>query len=120
MALGQIMNALVMCNFIGAWLSLQDDVDMIKAATGWEDYTIEELMDNGWRIWYQKRLMLNAWGSGVEDDVMPPKTMTPTNEGSNEGSVPKIKKMLREYYELAQLDERGFPKEEPLVKYGLA
>jgi aldehyde:ferredoxin oxidoreductase len=120
MALGQIMNSMVMCNFIGAWLDLQDDVDMIKSATGWDDYTVEELMDNGWRIWYQKRLMLNAWGSGAQDDVLPPKALTPTEEGANQGSVPKIKKMRREYYELAQLDEEGRPLPEPLAKYGLA
>jgi aldehyde:ferredoxin oxidoreductase len=120
LAVGQVFNSLPMCEFIGAFLKLTDDVEMIKATTGWNDFTLDEMMDCGWRIWYLKRLMLNAWGSGAADDVLPPRALTPTQEGANAGSVPDMEKMTAEIYELAMLDSEGKPKAEALAKYGLA
>jgi aldehyde:ferredoxin oxidoreductase len=46
-------------------------------------------------------------GSDRGDDVLPPKALTPTEEGGNAGSVPKMERMLPEIYELAGLDENG-------------
>ncbi len=119
LAVGQVFNSLPMCEFIGAFLNLTDEVEMIRATTGWDDFTLDEMMECGWRIWYLKRLMLNAWGSGANDDVLPPKALTPTKEGANAGSVPDMERMRSELYELAMLDEEGRPKPEALEKYGL-
>ncbi len=118
LAVGQIFNSLCMCEFIGAFLPLTDQVEMLKATTGM-DWTLEELMDCGWRIWYLKRKLLNAWGSGRNHDVLPPRALTPTEEGANAGSVPDMELMLSEIYDLAQLDEEGRPRKEALEKYGL-
>ncbi len=106
LAIGQLFNSLCMCDFIGAFLSLDEQVEMMRAATGF-DWTLDELMECGWRIWYLKRHILNLRGSGRNDDVLPPKALTPTEEGTNAGSVPKMEKMLAEIYELAGLDEDG-------------
>jgi aldehyde:ferredoxin oxidoreductase len=106
LAIGQLFNSLCMCNFVGAFLSLNDQVDMMRAATGF-DWTLDELMQCGWRIWYLKRHILNLRGSGRNDDVLPPKALTPTEEGANAGSVPKMERMLPEIYELAGLDDDG-------------
>lgn len=106
LSIGQLFNSLCMCNFIGAFLSLNDQVDMVRAATGF-DMTLDELMECGWRIWYLKRHILNLRGSGRNDDVLPPKALTPTEEGANAGSVPNMERMLGEIYELAGLDEEG-------------
>ena len=64
-------------------------------------------MECGWRIWYLKRHILNLRGSGRADDVLPPKALTPTEEGSNAGSVPNMERMMSEFYELAGLDPEG-------------
>ncbi|RJP30077.1 MAG: aldehyde ferredoxin oxidoreductase [Actinobacteria bacterium] len=106
LSIGQLFNSLCMCEFIGAFLSLDDQVDMLRAATGF-DWTLDELLECGWRIWYLKRHILNLRGSGRNDDVLPPKAMTPTEEGTNAGSIPNMEKMLAEIYELAGLDAEG-------------
>ncbi len=106
LAVGQLFNSLCMCEFIGAFLSLNDQVEMMRAATGF-DWTLDELMQCGWRIWYLKRHILNLRGSGRNDDVLPPRALTPTEEGANAGSVPNMERMLAEFYELAGLDEEG-------------
>jgi aldehyde:ferredoxin oxidoreductase len=106
LAIGQLFNSLCMCDFVGAFLSLNDQVDMMRTATGF-DWTLDELMQCGWRIWYLKRHILNLRGSGRNDDVLPPKALTPNEEGANAGSVPKMERMLPEIYELAGLDEDG-------------
>jgi len=106
LSIGQLFNSLCMCEFIGAFLSLNDQVDMMRAATGF-DWTLDELLSCGWRIWYLKRHILNLRGSARNDDVLPPKAMTPTQEGTNAGSVPNMERMLTELYELAGLDDDG-------------
>jgi len=106
LSIGQLFNSLCMCEFIGAFLSLNDQVDMMRAATGF-DWTLDELLSCGWRIWYLKRHILNLRGSARNDDVLPPKAMTPTQEGTNAGSVPNMERMLTELYELAGLDADG-------------
>jgi aldehyde:ferredoxin oxidoreductase len=106
LAIGQLFNSLCMCEFIGAFLNLDDQVEMMRAATGF-DWTLDELLECGWRIWYMKRHILNLRGSGRNHDVLPPKALTPTEEGSNAGSVPNMEKMLTEIYELAGLDAEG-------------
>lgn len=106
LSIGQLFNSLCMCEFIGAFLNLDDQVEMMRAATGF-DWTLDELMECGWRIWYLKRHILNLRGSGRDDDVLPPKALTPNEEGTNAGSVPNMEKMLPQIYELAGLDEEG-------------
>ncbi|MBC7230921.1 MAG: aldehyde ferredoxin oxidoreductase family protein [Actinobacteria bacterium] len=106
LSVGQLFNSLCMCEFIGAFLSLNDQVEMMRAATGF-DWTLDELLQCGWRIWYLKRHILNLRGSGRNDDVLPPRALTPTEEGANAGSVPDMERMLAEFYELAGLDEDG-------------
>ena len=106
LAIGQLFNSLCMCEFIGAFLNLDDQVEMMNVATGF-DFTLDELMECGWRIWYLKRHILNQRGSGRNDDVLPPKALTPTEEGANAGSVPNMERMLAEIYELAGLDAEG-------------
>ena len=118
MAIGQVFNSLCMCEFIGAFLGLQDQVDMLEAATD-EEWSLEELIDCGWRIWYLKRLLLNRYGSNRNDDVLPARILTPTQEGANAGSVPDMQLMLAEFYELAHLDQEGRPLPEVLERYGL-
>jgi aldehyde:ferredoxin oxidoreductase len=106
LAIGQLFNSLCMCDFVGAFLSLNDQVGMMRASTGF-DWTLDELLECGWRIWYLKRYILNLRGSDRGDDVLPPKALTPTEEGTNAGSVPNMERMLSEIYELAGLDQNG-------------
>ncbi len=99
-AVGNLFNALCMCEFVGAFLPLTEQAEMMRAVTGM-DWTLDELMESGWRAWRLKRELLKRMGSGPEDDVLPPKVLIPTNEGANAGSIPDMERMLREFRELA-------------------
>ncbi len=99
-AVGNLFNALCMCEFVGAFLPLTEQVEMLEAATGL-GLGLEDLMEAGWRAWRLKRELLARMGSGPEDDVLPPKVLTPTKEGANAGSLPDMERLLREFKELA-------------------
>ncbi len=100
-AVGNVFNALCMCEFVGAFLPLTEQLEMLRAATGLK-FSLDDLMETGWRAWRLKRELLARMGSGPEDDVLPPKVLTPTNEGANAGSVPDMERMLREFHELSE------------------
>ena len=79
LAIGQLFNSLCMCEFIGAFLNLDDQVEMMRVATGF-DMTLDELMECGCRIWYLTRHTLNLRGPGRTDDALPPQP-PPSREG---------------------------------------
>ncbi len=113
------MQSTGMCFFGAAPLSLDDTVNMLNSTAG-RDYTVEELLKIGERLWLLKRAISNMMGVTVDDDKLPKKILTPTNEGGAAGSVPDIEMMMKEYYEIRGFDMRGVPKKEKLAEVGLA
>jgi len=89
---------------------------MLRVTTGWKDFDIAELLNSGQRINLLKRTINYLLGVKREDDRLPKRILTPL---SSEGNIPDIGLMLREYYQLRGLDERGRPKRETLEKSGL-
>ena len=117
--LGAPASSACLCVFVFACLDTQDVVDMIRVTTGWE-YTKEELLNTGARIWLLMRSMTNLMGAKATDDRLPKRVLTPLTEGMVTDSVPDIGLMLREYYERRGLDEDGKPRREVLEKAGLS
>jgi aldehyde:ferredoxin oxidoreductase len=93
-------------------------VDLVNHVTG-HDYTIDELMYLGRRIWYVKRALSNIFGARKEHDRLPKRMMTPLEEGPSAGSVPDMDLMLREFYELRKFNENGVPSREVLEELDL-
>jgi len=87
--------------------------------TGW-DYSIDDLIKTGEKIWLLMRGITNLLGSRADDDTLPPNVMKPLEEGMTAGSVPDIEKMLKEFYELRGLDDNGLPRRDVLEKAGLS
>jgi aldehyde:ferredoxin oxidoreductase len=92
---------------------------MIHVVTGW-DFSQDDLIKMGEKIWLLMRGITNLLGSRAGDDTLPPNVMKPLEAGGNVGSVPDIEKMLQEFYELRSLDANGWPRREVLEKAGLA
>jgi aldehyde:ferredoxin oxidoreductase len=92
---------------------------MVNHVTGF-DYTLEELMKLGRRIWYIKRGLSNLFGDRAKDDRLPKRLMTPMATGPTEESVPDMDLMLKEFYELRGLNDDGVPKKEILERHGLS
>jgi aldehyde:ferredoxin oxidoreductase len=92
---------------------------MLNHVTGF-DYTLEEVMKIGRRVWYLKRGLTNFFGARAKDDRLPARLMTPLDEGPTEGRVPDMELMLKTFYQLRALNEDGLPQEAVLREMGLA
>ncbi len=116
--LGLPCNSLVICEFVAWTLSANELAEMVRVTTGF-DFTLKDLLACGERIWLLKRGLGNVMGVSAKDDRLPKRILTPLKEGAAVGSVPDVKKLLREYYQVRGLDKNGKPQREVLVKAGL-
>ncbi len=117
--LGMVINSANICQFVMGSLSLGDLVEMLRTATGF-DYSLEELMECGERVWLLKRGLCNLLGVKAADDRLPRRLLTALSEGGAAGSVPDMELMLGEYYRLRPLDPEGRPGKEKLRSIGLS
>ncbi|UCD56487.1 MAG: aldehyde ferredoxin oxidoreductase C-terminal domain-containing protein, partial [Candidatus Hydrogenedentota bacterium] len=117
--LGAVLQSTGMCYFGAASVDFNDMTRMLNSAAG-RDYTVEDLLQIGERLWLLKRSINNMMGVTVDDDKLPKKILTPTKEGAAAGSVPDVETMMKEYYEIRGLDMRGVPKKDKLAQVGLA
>lgn len=116
--LGATTSAAPICIFVLGCITADDFTAMLRVTTGF-DYTLNELLECGERVWLLKRGLNNLMGITRKDDRLPLKILSPVKEGAAVDSVPDIEKMLSEYYELRGLDNSGVPKREALEKAGL-
>jgi aldehyde:ferredoxin oxidoreductase len=108
----------VFCNLGAMILSATQAVNMVNHVTGF-DYTIAEVMELGRRIWYLKRGLSNLFGARAEHDRLPKRLLRPLEGGPTRGSVPDMDLMLKEFYELRGLNDKGIPRKEILENLGL-
>ena len=108
-----------LCRFTMRALTKQDYTDLVNAITGY-NYTMEELMIAGERIWNMERMFNIKAGLKKSDDTLPPRLMNePLKNGSAKGTVWKRNELIPEYYELRGWDSDGIPKKEKLKKLGI-
>ena len=117
--LGQVVNSASLCYLLMSVITPQEFVDLISAASGF-DYTLEELLQNGERIWMLKRGLSNMMGITAADDTLPKQVLTSPPDGPAVGSVPDLDMMLKEFYELRSLDSNGKPEKAKLQSLELA
>jgi len=91
----------------------------LNAATG-ADYTMDELIEAGERIFNAERRFLVNAGFSRKDDTLPPRqTEEPMPDGPAKGSVCHLEEMLEEYYEIRGWSADGIPETEILKKLSL-
>lgn len=108
----------VYCNLGGAPLNATQAVDLVNYVTGF-DYTLEEILQLGRRIWYLRRGLTNLFGSRAKDDMLPKRMRTPLSEGPVEGSVPDMEMMIRDFYAQRKISSDGIPERGILEELGL-
>jgi aldehyde:ferredoxin oxidoreductase len=92
---------------------------VVNLATG-ADYSYEEIMRAGERVYTLERLFLIKAGSGPEEDTLGPRLLEePLPEGPAKGKVVELEKMLAEYYQLRDWPN-GIPSNEKLSELDLA
>jgi aldehyde:ferredoxin oxidoreductase len=107
-----------MCLFTSFALGAAEYAEMINAATG-TNYTPEELLEVGERIYNIERLFNKAAGMKPEDDTLPKRLLEePIPDGPSKGEVSKLHILLPQYYELRGW-ENAFPTEATLKRLEL-
>lgn len=115
---GILGNSLSICHYLVYILKPETILGAFNAITGW-NLNFGDLLKAGMRDWTLKRGFNNLLGITIKDDKLPKKLLTALGEGGAAGSVPDVELLLKEYYALRGLDERGYPKREILVDLGL-
>ena len=123
------LDSACLCQFVWgpAWTLYgpAETVDFVRAATGWQDFTLDELMAVGERRINMMRAMNARLGLDRSADALPEKFYTPlSGEGPTAGislSRDEIQSALEEYYRQAAWDtQTGNPTSETLSRLGLS
>jgi aldehyde:ferredoxin oxidoreductase len=94
-------------------------LDYLNAVTD-ADYTLDELLAAGERIFNAERKFMAAAGFSRKDDTLPPRTLQePLPDGPAEGYVCHLDEMLDDYYSYRGWTTDGIPKEETLKRLDL-
>ncbi|MDW7673429.1 MAG: aldehyde ferredoxin oxidoreductase family protein [Bacillota bacterium] len=116
-----VFDSVKLCKFmlLGGF-KLQTLVDWLEYVVGWDDFTIDELMLTGERIFNIKRQFNVACGITRKDDTLPMRFLTEKREGEGVTvNLPHLGKLLSDYYALRGWDETGIPSQEKLDELDL-
>lgn len=107
------------CLFTTFAIGLPEVSSMLRGTTGFE-FTDEEMLLIGERIWNLEKLFNLEAGLTREDDLLPPRLLNePVTSGPSKGKVTELEVMLDEYYQVRGWDEYGVPTEEKLDELSL-
>lgn len=114
-----VIDSMGMCVFTSFAMGAPEYAAILNAATG-TNYSVEELLLVGERIYNIERLFNKAAGMKSEDDTLPKRILNdPIPEGPSKGEVSKLNITLPQYYE-ARGWVNAFPTEETLKRLDLA
>jgi aldehyde:ferredoxin oxidoreductase len=113
-----VIDSMGLCLFTSFAIGAPHYAAMLNAGTG-TNYTVEELLVVGERIYNIERMFNKAAGMKPEDDRLPKRlTEEPITNGPSEGQVSQIAITLPQYYEVRGW-ENAFPTKETLERLGL-
>lgn len=114
-----VIDSLVYCKFANMAVAEDFFARTLNALTG-EEFTVDDLMKVGERVWNLERLYNLREGFSKDDDTLPKRLLEePVEEGPSKGFVVKLAPMLEEYYAFRGWDENGVPKPEKLKELSL-
>jgi aldehyde:ferredoxin oxidoreductase len=116
-----VVDSLKVCKFgISSGMKIKSLAEWLNYVVGWENYTVEELLKAGERIYNVKRLFNVGCGVSRKDDTLPLRHQTLKREG--DGVIinfPPLGRMLSEYYYLRGWNEIGIPKPEKIKELNI-
>ncbi len=108
-----------LCLFTSFALGADDYANIFNNIVG-TNWTGEDVLKAGERIYNIEKLFNIAAGILPEEDTLPPRLLNePMAEGPNKGNVHRLSELLPEYYSLRGWDENGIPTPEKLKELGL-
>jgi len=113
------VDSLVLCRFLQFAISIDTFKDMLNIVTGF-DYTEDELLKVGTRIYNLERKYNSEAGFTRKDDMLPARFLEEElSEGASRNRVVQLDEMLDRYYKLRGWDENGIPSEEIKKELGI-
>ena len=115
-----VIDSVEVCKFVSFALTPDDFAAALSASTGWE-FTADEVLEIGARVYTLERMIACREGIRRKDDTLPERSLKePAPVGPAMGKTVPLDSMLDEYYELRGWDkETGIPTPETLKKLGL-
>jgi len=113
-----VIDSMGLCLFTSFALGAPEYTKLLNAACG-TDYTPEQVLELGERIYNIERMFNKAAGMKPEDDRLPKRLLEePIPDGPSKGLVSKLPITLPEYYKVRGW-EAAFPTDETLKRLGL-
>jgi len=113
-----VVNSAVNCLFVTFEVNAKDYADLFNTIAGF-NFTEDDIMKIGERIYNLERWMMHFYGFSAKDDTLPKRLLTePVPEGPTKGQVVELDKMLPEYYKLRGWVD-GVPTLEKLKELGI-
>ena len=114
-----VIDSAGLCLFTSFALNAEDYTNLLAAVTGF-DYTVDEVMTAGDRIWNLEKLWNLKIGLTKKDDYLPPRFLNePLPDGAAKGQIVHIEQLLSDYYNVRGWSKEGVPTEEKLKDLGL-
>ena len=113
-----VIDSMGLCLFTSFALGAPEYTKLLNAACG-TDYTPEQVLELGERIYNIERMFNKAAGMKPEDDRLPKRLLTePVPNGPSKGMTSKLEITLPDYYKVRGW-ENAFPTDETLKRLGL-
>lgn len=117
--LSAVVDSVGLCLFSSFALGLSDYKKLVNAITGFE-YTDQELLACGERVWNNERLHNLRIGYTKADDTLPKRFLKePIPAGPSKGQIHRIEELLPEYYTVRGWNQEGVPNSEYLSALGM-
>ncbi len=114
-----VIDSMGMCLFTSFALGAEDYQALLNAFTGFE-YSLEEMMECGERIWNLERILNMRLGMKPGSDTLPTRLLKEAMpEGAQKGNTVRLEEMLPEYYKIRGWDENGVPIQNLLQRLGI-
>ncbi len=114
-----VVDSAGICLFTTFALGLPEISEMLRTGIGLE-YTDEEILQMGERIWNLEKLFNLEAGLTRADDTLPDRLLyEPIPSGPAKGLVSQLEVMLKEYYEIRGWDEDSVPSKEKLKELSI-
>jgi Aldehyde:ferredoxin oxidoreductase len=107
-----VVDSAGICLFTTFAIGLPEIAEMLRTAVG-VDYTDEEVLQIGERIWNLEKTFNLKAGFTKADDTLPQRLLKePVSAGAAKGKVVELDTMLEEYYKVRGWNEDGIPTDE--------
>jgi len=113
-----IIDSSGLCLFTSFALGADDYKDLINAVMGY-NFTTEEILGIGERIWNLERKFNLDAGISPAEDKLPDRFNEPLPDGPQKGAVVHLDKTLPEYYKIRGWSERGILDENKIRELNL-